>query len=192
MARSKITATSKDLITDSGSALWSIIQGEQLELPIILDFVSAALQSYVYKAAIVEGLNGGGVRPNIIQPNGVRTELSVRLPAIKGEWDASTPYSFNDVVFHSGDWYLRTDGVNIVEAITPDVSPYWRLSDPRTVYIQIPETLSVTPAYAEQPTIDMPVYGFIELSVSENPRAAFPRRWKPVRGLIEILYSPTL
>jgi len=47
------------------------------------------------------------------------------------------------------------------------------------------------PAWAVQPTIIAPVYGFFELRVTEPNGNIYPRTWKPMRGLVQYLYSPT-
>ena len=39
MARSQLTEISEDLNTDSGSVLWSLVRGEQLEFPITMNFI---------------------------------------------------------------------------------------------------------------------------------------------------------
>jgi len=42
-----------------------------------------------------------------------------------------------------------------------------------------------------QPTPDKPVYGYIELEVRDTGEGNFQQIWKPFRGLVEVLYSPT-
>ena len=39
MARSRLTNTSQDLISDGGAVVWSFVKGEQLEFPITLNFI---------------------------------------------------------------------------------------------------------------------------------------------------------
>lgn len=56
------------------------------------------------------------------------------------------------------------------------------------ITIRFPETLGAT--WAVQPQIDVPVHGFFELRVTE-PSGAFPQTWKPLKGVVEIAYSPT-
>jgi hypothetical protein len=45
--------------------------------------------------------------------------------------------------------------------------------------------------YAVTPTANTPVYGFFELRVTEPSGGVYTRTWKPVRGMVEILFSPT-
>jgi hypothetical protein len=193
MARSRISATTVDAMNDSGSLLLSLIRGEQSEVPISLDFVkNAADPNLEYEAVIVEGLNdGAGSRPITIEPNGVQTVLSVRLPNYVGVWDPDGAYSHAEVVRYENLFYEKLGGIAIVDATPPDVSAEWGLTTLDTIHVQIPKTLSITPPYAMTPTVDAPVYGFFELRVSEKANNVYPRTWKPVRGLIEILFSPT-
>lgn len=53
----------------------------------------------------------------------------------------------------------------------------------------IPETLSST--WTVQPTPNKPVYGYIDLEVRDTGIGQRQQIWKPLRGLVEVLYSPT-
>jgi hypothetical protein len=80
MARSKITSSSKDLISDNGAVLVSIIQGEQLHLELKLNWL-VNLTGYDIDAIVQEALNDGkGSTPKDIQPNGVTTVLPLLNP----------------------------------------------------------------------------------------------------------------
>ena len=52
MARSRLTETTDDLVTDSGAVLWSFVKGEQLEFPITLNFVENVTAGYAYEAVV--------------------------------------------------------------------------------------------------------------------------------------------
>jgi hypothetical protein len=45
--------------------------------------------------------------------------------------------------------------------------------------------------WSTQPTPDNPVYGFIGVEIADDGVGDEQQKWKPVRGLVEILYSPT-
>lgn len=193
MARSKITAISTDLISDSGSVLWSVIQGEQLEFPLVLDFVEDVRDANLeFEAAIVEGLNDGtGTRPKMVAESPVLTTLPIRFPAYIGVWDANAAYSIGEVVQYSDAYYERVSGIAVTDATPPAASPDWKESSLKTLYVQLPATLSINPAWSVGPAVDAPVYGFFELRVTELNHTTYPRTWKPVRGMLEIFFSPT-
>jgi hypothetical protein len=80
MARSKITSASKDLIKDNGSVLVSIIQGEQLQLELTLNWL-INLTGYEISAVITEALNDGkGNVPLDVLTSGVVTTLPLLNP----------------------------------------------------------------------------------------------------------------
>ena len=192
MARSKITAATDDVITDSGSVLWSIVKGEQLEYPITLNFLAAANLGYSYEAVVVEGDNpGNGVKPTAIKAGGVQTTLVTRTLTDRGIWSAGTAYSREQYVYYSVDqkYYKLLSGTDRVSATTPDLDPLWQVFLPNTMYVQFPSTLGAT--WTKQPTVEYPVYGFFELRVTEPASAFYRRTWKPIRGLVELLFSPT-
>jgi hypothetical protein len=45
--------------------------------------------------------------------------------------------------------------------------------------------------WSVQPAPDNPVYGYIELEVADPAEEEYQQVWKPLRGLVEVLYSPT-
>lgn len=63
------------------------------------------------------------------------------------------------------------------------------LATDNTFKIVFPEDLIEN--WNQQPTPDKPVYGFIELEVRDVGTGDFQQIWKPLRGLVEVLYSPT-
>jgi len=191
MARDRITTSSNDLITDNGSVLLSLVQGEAQEMAIILDMVGIADTSYTYEAVLIEGSNdGAGTKPTTVETGGVEDTLTVRLCDHTGSWDAGTAYDREDVVdYTDGNSYRLLSGSARVSAITPNLDPLWELHDKRTLYVQFTDALSLT--YTEQPPPDYAVYGFFELRVAQNADPVFVNTWKPVRGLIQVLFSPT-
>lgn len=195
MARSQIIEISTDIQTDNGTVLWSFVQGEQLEFPVTLNFLDNIWGGYVYEAVVVEAENveGSDGIPTTINPtNPVKTTLTVRIPVNAGVWSAVTPYSREDVVSYNGNYYKLKSGADRVSATTPDLDVnYWELYVPNKVYIQFPKELSVAPAYAVQPTAASSIRGFFELRVTEPDGSIYKRTWKPLRGVVELLFSPT-
>jgi len=190
MARDRITRSTQDLTSDPGSVLLSVVMGEQFEFAVTLDMVTVASNAYTYEAALVEAANDGkGTKPTAVEPGGVGQALSVRLCVYLGSWSAATAYDATNVVAYGGREYRLLSGVDRVDATPPDEDPLWVIHDKRTLYVQFPSTLGTT--YARQPTADKPVYAFFELRVTETGNPVFDTTWKPVRGLVEFLFSPT-
>jgi hypothetical protein len=191
MARSRLIDTTDDLITDSGAVLWSIVKGEQLEFPVTMNFVENASAGYSYEAVVVEALNitDQATRPTTIRPNGVQTGLVVRVPVIQGAWSPSTGYFKEDVVSYSGKYYRLLAGANRISSVLPTQDPLWQETTINKIYIQFHKTLGFD--WNVQPGVDSPVYGFFELRVTEPNDSVFIRTWKPIRGMVEILFSPT-
>lgn len=295
MARSQLGEIKTDLQEDSGSALWSLIQGEQLEFPVTLSFLTNTYGGYSYEAVLMEGSNVSGsdaapleprtpklgshttwsagvhsagdyveyttnifykcilaatgsdtVTPNLDTIHWIRCgasdTLTVRVPPDRGAWvsgatyvattsyvtyggqiyqcnsgtsdtvippsnnkwtlvplnasvntwTAATSYNREDVVLYSGVYYKLAKGTNRVNATNPSLDSQWELYTPNKVYIQFPSTLTITHPWMVLPTNNSSVYGFLELSVQEPAGGVYQRTWKPLRGVVEFLYSPTL
>lgn len=190
MARSSLTNPSVDLMEDSGSVLWSFVKGEQLEYPIVLDFLTAVQSGYIFECVVIEALNVADqiAPPTEIRAGGVQTALTIRVPEYVGAWNSATSYGEEQVVLHSSKYYRRFYGGSLIDAVAPDLSPLWAETTLNTVYVQFPLTLSAT--WAVAPKVGAPSYGFFELRVTEN-FGTFRRTWKPVRGMVGILFSPT-
>jgi hypothetical protein len=192
VARAKLTEISDDLINDAGSVLWSFVKGEQLEFMITLNFITDASDvNYQFEAVSVEALNVAeqSTKPVTIQPGGVGTALTVRRPNLIGTWNAGTAYNTEDVVLYSGVYYKLSAGTARVSATLPSVDPLWVVTTLNRVYIQFPGTLGT--GWAVAPAVGYPVYSFFELRVTEPNNSILRRTWKPVRGMIELLFSPT-
>jgi len=143
MARSSIVSNSKDLITDDGSVLVSVIHGEQIRLNLTIGWVTN-LTGYTITAKVVEGLNDAfGTKPT---------------------QHASSPQVIT---------------LAIVDTTTTD-----NIFD-----VVIPETLITN--WDQQPTPGNPVYGFIGLELKDTASGSEQQIYKPLRGLVEVRYSPT-
>lgn len=191
MARSLLTNPATDLVDDPGSVLFSFVKGEQLEFPVSLNFLLDATSGYSYEAVVIEADNAVDQTSAPLTPKvgGVQTTLNVRVPVNRGNWNSGTGYNKADLVTYNGVVYCLRGGANRVSALTPDTDPYWFVSALNIVYIQFLSSLGST--WSQQPSVSSNTYGFFELRVTEAPDVIFTRTWKPVRGMVEILYSPT-
>jgi len=144
MARSTISTTRKDLITDDGSILISLIDGEQMRMGVTLGWLTD-LTGYTLTAKVVEAANvqGSATRPADIQPSGNVQTLTII--------DATVTDNFFELVF--------------------------------------PSTLIDTWAVTPEP--DQPVYGYVGLEVADTGVGTAQQVWKPLRGLVEVRYSPS-
>ena len=191
MARSRLVDPKLDLINDEGAVIWSFIKGEQLEFPVTLNFVEDVTAGYTYEASVVEGLNELGqlTAPTKINPSGATDILGIRVPVYRGSWDAAQAYNREEIVKWGTKYYKLLAGVALTDSTPPDTSTNWLETSLSKVYLQFPKTLASD--WTVQPDIGTPVYGFFELRVTEPPDAIYRRTWKPVRGLVEVQYSPT-
>jgi hypothetical protein len=191
MARSSLISTSVDLNNDSGSVLLSLVQGEQLELPVTLNFLTIANESYTYKAVLLEANNQSedGLVPTNVNPVGVKEAIPVRIPPYKGLWYSTTQYVRNDIVAYGALYYILTT-VSSPVGTNPSTSVDWQVCLPNIVYLQFSKTLSTN--YTIQPTPTDIIYGYLELSIAEPDTGTYQRIWKPLRGLVSFAYSPVL
>lgn len=191
MARSRLLDPAIDLITDGGDVLWSFVRGEQLEFPVTLNFVENVMAGYTYEAVVVEANNTVDqlTTPTAVKPGGVTNTLVVRVPTNRGNWDAASAYNKEEVVYYGGKYYKLLSGVAVTNSTTPNLSTNWAETSLSKVYLQFPKTLGST--WSQFPTVSTPVYGFFELRVTEPQDNIFRRTWKPVRGMLELLFSPT-
>ena len=145
MPRSNITSKSKDLITDDGAILASVVKGEQTRLNITVGWLTN-LSGYTITAKVVEGNNtqGSGATPtDADSSNPVITTLSII--------DSNAADNQFDIV------------------IPQDLIDNWDT----------------------YPIPDKPVYGFIGLEIKDTGVGTAQQIWKPMRGLVEVRYSPT-
>jgi hypothetical protein len=192
MARSRINVITTDLISDAGNSLWSLVQGEQLEYPITVGFLGRTDLGHTFSAVVAEGLNttiGKDKIPTAIRPNGIVTTLSIRNPVNRDLWNATLAYNAEEIVLYNNSYYRLTTGTSRVNSTTPALDSAWALTSPNIIYIRFPETLGTN--WLVGPSVSKAAYGFFELQVSEPPAVLFKRVWKPVRGTVELLFSPT-
>jgi len=214
MARSRLIDPTLDLISDPGAILLSLVMGEQLEFPVTLSFIDdatlkvPAAANYIYEAVVVEADNVAGqlTTPTVVKASGVQTRLYVRIPVYVGVWTATNSYSKEEIVQYAGNskYYKLLAGVNVTSSVPPSSSSLWEETVLNKIYVQFPKELAVGgtagldnpmtvktyTAWSVQPTVASSVYGFFELRVTE-PGSVFPRSFKPVRGLVQLQYSPT-
>lgn len=191
MARSRLINTTDDLVTDSGAVLWSFVKGEQLEFPITMNFVEDVTAGYTYEGIVVEAANISlqSERPVAVKPDGIQTQLTIRVPTYRGNWDAPQAYNREEVVKYGGKYYRLNIGIARISNTTPDSDSQWIETTLNKVYLQFPKTLAGN--WAVSPLVNSPVYGFFELRVTEPQDSVFRRTWKPIRGMVEVLFSPT-
>ena len=191
MARSKLSTVVSDLLSDGGNVLFSFVKGEQLEYPIDLNFIADAGNGYIYEAVVVEGDNTAGqtTPPVDIKANGTQTKLTVRIPTYMGAWAGATLYNAGQVVVYNSIYYTLLFGVSRSSSVPPPSDPLWQVTTLSRLYVQFPLTLGAT--WLNNPTVGSNVYGFFELRVTEASAASFPKTWKPVRGMVELVFSPT-
>jgi hypothetical protein len=124
-----------------------------------------------------------------IRPDGVQTRLFVRLPIYLGTWQPVQAYNKEEVVLYNGKYYKLLQGSARITNITPLEDPLWYETSLNIVYLQFPAILANN--WNVQPSVNSPVYGFFELRVTEPTDPIFTRTFKPVRGMVEVLFSPT-
>jgi len=189
MARSLIAQTTLDPASDPGSVLFSLVMGEQLEFPVDLSFYPDASQ-LVFKPVVMESDNqpGQSSPPLSVKTGGASTLLTTRLPSFRGDW-TNTVYSRGDLVQYAGTYWELSQGGSYKTLTDPARDPLWRPSGLNRVYVRFPLTLGSN--WSQKPTPTSSVYGFVELACTENPMTSFPYTWKPVRGVVELQFSPT-
>jgi hypothetical protein len=193
MARANITDAPESLIDDSGTVLWSFIRGEQLEFPVVVNFLTDCTtdSGYVFNAVVLEAENiiGQTTAPVTLQVGGIRTTLNLRQLVFDGAWNAATAYNAGECVSYNAKYYYLLAGTARVSATVPTSDPLWIETTLNTLFVQFPNTLGAD--WAVKPKINTATYGFFELSVQEPATYSFRRMWKPVRGMVQLLYSPT-
>lgn len=193
MGRSLINRTTIDATESDSNVLFSFIKGEALEFPVTLSFLEeiSVATGYTLEAVIVEGDNKTGQTsyPDSAKIDGVQTVLNIRLPNKATNWNPLASYDVEYVVFYNSKFYKLRKGSEYVSALTPDVDANWVETVDNVIYVQFPSTIASS--WTVQPTVSSSVYGFFELRVTEPANPIFQRTWKPVRGVVEILFSPT-
>ena len=192
MARSSITDRTIQLNSDDGAVLWSIVQGEQRELAITITSLEN-INGYTFEATVIEAKNELTASiPKEVKTGGITTVLEIRVPVYRGAFDTGSTYVYDDVVTYNDVSYRKTTAGNLAGVLTvPDTdTTNWETYTHNVVYLRFPKTFGDT--WSPQPTPIRSVYGFFELSVTEPASpVAYVQTYKPVRGLVESLFSPT-
>jgi hypothetical protein len=169
MARSSITSKSKDLISDDGSILVSMIKGEQTQIAVTLNWVTN-LSGYIITPKVIEGDNSlaGNIPTQIHQTN-----PNIRLLDV-----------------------LYTTGGSL--ALDTNASTSGSANQSNTFTLVFPENLITQGGsgtndgnYNVQPDVNKPVYGFLGVEIKDTGVGALQQIYKPFRGLVEIKFSPT-
>jgi len=169
MARSSITSKSKDLISDDGSILVSLIKGEQTQIAVTLNWITN-LNGYIITPKVIEGANNSsGTLPTQVH----QTNPNIRLLQV-----------------------LYTTGGNLT--LDANASTTGSANNNNTFTLVFPEDLitqggsgSNDGSYNVQPDINKPVYGFLGVEVKDTGTGPLQQIYKPFRGLVEIRFSPT-
>jgi hypothetical protein len=141
--RTRITAPTRDVLTDDGTALISLVKGEQIQIEFTAAWMTNLLGSTI-TAKVIEGDNSVlGTKPLV---------------------EATTPI-------------ITT--LEVIDAIPTD----------NVFKLVFPETLTST--WSTAPLPNKPVYGFFGIEIADAGVGSAQQIWKPVRGLVEVLYSPT-
>lgn len=199
MARADINATTLEVQSDPGAVLFSVVHGEHIEFPVNLTFLDNATSGYSYEAVLVEASNSGnGVKPDTVAASPVTVALAVTVPSYRGNWSSGTAYHRYDTCVYNGVVYiLRVMALSRVSSTPPDADPAWAVHSLNRIFVQMSASPTLVAALHTQPTPANPVYMFFELRVSELTVDAVqnfrlqPKTWKPVRGMVEIHFSPT-
>ena len=146
MPRSKINSRSKDVVQDNGAVVISIIEGEQLQLNLTLNWLTN-LTGYTLTCKVIEA-------------------------DMAGQKDISN----YPVAVQAGG------AVTTLQIIDGDVTD-------NTFKLVIPEDLIDT--WIAQPTPNSPSYGWIGLEVRDSGTGSAQQVWKPFRGMVEVLFSPS-
>jgi len=147
MARTKINSKSKDLISDNGSVLVSMVEGEQIHMGITLNWLTN-LSDYTLTAKIVEADSSS------------LDYTKEELPTLEQSGGEVTTLTILD-------------------------------SDPTDNQFNIVLPEGLIDNWVTQPTPEKPTYGWIGLEVRDSGTGSSQQVWKPMRGLVEVLYSPS-
>ena len=202
MARSRIRQTSVEANTDNGSILFSFAIGEQQLMDVTLDFLNT-LDNITLEAVMLEGANAGGRRPRgrPADGNGQTRKLQIVVnytdTEVLPDGSTDTPRTGTGQILIDSDVMIdpATSGP-VFPAFDDDDSESLRRtagftrSFTNSIRIVFPEAMGTD--WDTQPQPDQPVYAFFGLKVAEQDNAGIPGQiWKPLRGLVELVYSPT-
>ena len=173
MARSSLLQIEEEITDDSGSVLFSFVKGEQLEFPIVMNFIEnrpvtvSGIQvhpasQYTFEAVVVEAANvlNQTDKPTNIASNAVINRLVIRVPLFRGVWSPSGLYNKEEVVQYDNKYWRLLAGANRSSIDSPMFDPLWIETTLNKIFVQFPSSLGST--YAVQPQVNFPVYGFFE------------------------------
>lgn len=169
MARSRISQQGVQLTNDNGAVLFSVVDGEMTRYQISPRWITN-LNGYTIDAKIVEGANTNGALPTGVAASPVTSNLKIRYQT---GTDADGNPTYNDLTGTNGDSPVvvtTTETLTSFEVIVPS---------------------DLIDAYSTQPAPNLPVYGFFGLEIADTGTGAEQQIWKPMRGLVEVLYSAT-
>ena len=191
MARSLFSEITKDASGTDVSALFSFVQGEQLEQAISLQFLPEGFSGYTFEAVVIEANNVPEQTspPSTIRTGGAQHTLLVRVPTYRAAWVSGTSYDTEDVVKYLGLYYRLLGASGYSSSTNPSADTRWELVEKNSIYVQFVSTVGL--GWLQEPTPTTAVYGFFELRVTEPSNALLRHTWKPLRGVVEIQYSLT-
>jgi len=194
MARSYLTDPPESLNSDSGAILWSFIRGEQQEFPVVINFLDdcTAGNGYIFEAVVLEALNVAEQMdpPTRVQPGGSKINVEIRQLVDEGVWDPDAAYNSGELVSYGSSYYMLEYGIAYTSMVVPSDDPAWVETSKNTLFLRFHSDLGDD--WAVEPSVGWSVYGFFELSVKEPVTYSFQRCWKPVRGMVQLLFSPVL
>ena len=179
MARSRITQQGVQLNNDNGSILFSVIDGEMTRYQINPQWITN-LNGYTIDAKIVEAQNSGGQVPTAVKDGGITTNIKIRYQTGGDASADPSTATYNDLTGTNGDSPVVIATAGNVGTTTTPVG---------TFELIMPADLIAS--WSPQPAPDSPVYGFFGLEISDSGEGASQQIWKPMRGLVEVLYSAT-
>ena len=174
--------------------IYSITQGEQGGLPFTITTLDTPdVTGYSFKATLIEGSNtGDGNIPELPRVNAKPVDIKVFVPVNKGDWLATQPYQYRDVVSYNNEVYIKERKEQLtIRSTTPDKDKSWFPHKHNVVYLRIPGDLS--DKWLVPPSFNKNVYAFLTMEVTSPDRgleSLLISVRKPLVGYVEIKYDP--
>lgn len=190
MSRSLLNNSKETVESTDRSVLFSFVQGEQLEQAIALQFLPDAFSGYTFEAVVIEADNVADQTqpPTKAKTGGMQHILPVRVPTMRGAWNSASTYNNEDVVSYGGNYYRLQAANGYISGVNVASDINWALTVRNSIYVQFLKTVGL--GWTVQPEASCPTYGFFELRITEPSSGQLQRTWKPLRGSVELLYSP--
>jgi hypothetical protein len=170
MARSTITSKTKDLISDDGSVLVSLIKGEQTQISVTINWLTS--------------LSGCIITPKVVEAN------NTNYPTLPTQVHQSNPnIRLLEILYNSGSG-LAVD-TNASTSGSANNSNTFSLVFPEDLITQGGSAAAGQGDYNVQPDINKSVYGFLGVEIKDTGVGALQQIYKPFRGLVEVRFSPT-